>query len=299
MMLRAHAKVNLLLHVRRKREDGFHELHTVYQPLALHDLVQVAPTEGRPGIHLASDHSQVPLDERNTAHKAARLLAEHGKVDLQKNGVFIHIRKSIPLAGGVGGSAADAAPVLEALNHYWKLRLPRKQLHELGAKVGSDVPQALLKRLSEGTGRGERVTPYRKKLPRMRVVLVDALGDRYFGGAKDKTARLYQALSPRLAGLKVARKSSLAKVRAAIRSGKWERVEPLLENDFERVAFERHPELREVKQALRESGARAALLAGAGPVVFGLVGPEFDPGLVAMEARRRFPKARVWVTSTI
>ena len=149
----AYAKINLALHVRRRREDGYHELTTVFHAVSLFDEITVRNADvlslELTGEGLDEDGASLPLDQRNLAWRAAELMAAHVG---REPDVAIAMEKSIPVAGGMAGGSADAAAVLVAMNALWELGVPRRDLHALGAELGSDVPFALHGGTALGTG---------------------------------------------------------------------------------------------------------------------------------------------------
>ena len=153
--VRVPGKVNLYLGVGDRREDGFHELATVFHAVSLSDEVTVREADLLSLQVFGEGADEVPTDERNLAWQAAELMADHvGRAA----DVEITIAKSIPVAGGMAGGSADAAAVLVAMNELWELGVPRRDLHAMAAKLGSDVPFALHGGTALGTGRGEELT---------------------------------------------------------------------------------------------------------------------------------------------
>ena len=152
--VRVPGKVNLYLAVGDRRDDGYHELTTVFHAVSLLDEVTVRNADVL-SLELAGEGAEsLPTDERNLAWRAAELMAEHvGRAP----DVAITIEKSIPVAGGMAGGSADAAAVLVAMNSLWELGVPRRDLHTLAARLGSDVPFALHGGTALGTGRGEEL----------------------------------------------------------------------------------------------------------------------------------------------
>jgi 4-diphosphocytidyl-2-C-methyl-D-erythritol kinase len=152
----SYSKINLGLAIGPVRPDGFHELATLYQTLALHDLVTVEakPTTGESRITLTTNHPQVPTDARNTAWKMVELALARANVAGE---VAIHIEKNLPVQGGLGAGSANAAAALNGLEHELRLSLSGTARMELAAEVGSDVPLFLLGGAVMGTGRGECV----------------------------------------------------------------------------------------------------------------------------------------------
>ena len=152
----SYSKINLGLAIGPVRPDGFHELATLYQTLALHDLVTVEakPSTGESRITLTTNHPQVPTDARNTAWKMVELALKRANVAAE---VTIHIEKNLPVQGGLGAGSANAAAALNGLEHELRLSLSGTDRMELAAEVGSDVPLFLLGGAVLGTGRGECV----------------------------------------------------------------------------------------------------------------------------------------------
>src|SRR5712671_485964 len=152
--VRVPGKVNLYLAVGDRREDGYHELTTVFQAVSLLDEVTVRNADVLSLELVGEGADTLPTDERNLAWQAAELMADHvGRAP----DVSIMIDKSIPVAGGMAGGSADAAAVLVAMNSLWELNVPRRDLHGLAAQLGSDVPFALHGGTALGTGRGEEL----------------------------------------------------------------------------------------------------------------------------------------------
>ncbi len=163
----SYSKINLGLAIGPVRPDGFHELATLYQTLALHDLVTVDakprsqnrdlghPGSGESRITLTTNHPQVPTDARNTAWKMVELALARANVTAE---VTIHIEKNLPVQGGLGAGSANAAAALNGLEHELRLSLSGTDRMELAAEVGSDVPLFLLGGAVMGTGRGECVS---------------------------------------------------------------------------------------------------------------------------------------------
>ena len=152
--VRVPGKVNLYLGVGDRRDDGFHELTTVFHAVSLLDEITVRNADLLSLEMSGEGVESLPTDERNLAWQAAELMAEHvGRAP----DVAISIEKSIPVAGGMAGGSADAAAVLVGINTLWELGVPRRDLHALAAQLGSEVPFALHGGTALGTGRGEEL----------------------------------------------------------------------------------------------------------------------------------------------
>ena len=259
LTVRAPAKINLHLGVAPVRDDGFHPLHTVYQAIGLYDDVTVSTAEEwSVSVEPAGavDVSVVPLDEGNIAIRAGRLLAAHHGLE---RAARIEITKGIPVAGGMAGGSADAAATLLALDRLWELDTTDDDLLDLAARLGSDVPFALIGGTALGTGRGEQVRPIDDTGEWWWVVVPNADGL--------STPRVYAEFDRLGLGrpLEAARDLSVALV-----AGDPERLAPALHNDLQQAALSLRPDLAETLTALTESGARAAIVSGSGPTCLGL-----------------------------
>src|SRR5262245_53143742 len=150
LRLSSYAKINWTLDVLYKREDGYHELRTIYQTISLHDILTVSPTNGPIEVHC--EDPRVPCDETNLAFKSAQALREASGTS---KGARIEIEKRIPVAAGLGGGSSNAAATLLALIKLWQLEIHDLALFRIAASLGSDVPFFLLGGTALGVGRGE------------------------------------------------------------------------------------------------------------------------------------------------
>jgi 4-diphosphocytidyl-2-C-methyl-D-erythritol kinase len=256
--VRAHAKINLTLRVGPVQADGYHPLQTVFQSLALHDTLEVAP---RPGpFELTCSDPSVPVDDRNLVTRAARALwSALGKAG-DPRGVSIHLAKHIPMQAGLGGGSSDAASALLALARLWEPRGPRADVAGIAARLGSDVPYFLLGGTALGLSRGEDLYPL-DDLPPFWVVLALPA----FGVATADAYRWFDEDRRRRAG---ARPGPAGVVAA------WRGRPLVLLNDLEGPVARRHPEIGAARRALESAGARAAAMTGSGSAVFGLFAGE-------------------------
>jgi 4-diphosphocytidyl-2-C-methyl-D-erythritol kinase len=251
----AFAKVNLDLRILGVRPDGYHDLRTIFQSLALADLVTVIR---RPGpFEIACDDPRVPVDRRNLAWKAASLLWRSARLGRgEPRDLCITLQKRIPSEAGLGGGSADAAVTLMALNRLWKLALDGPSLARIGARLGADVPFFLVGGTALGLGRGDDIYPL-PDLPRVHVVLirpgfgvstVEAYG--WYDEELSHHGRREPPGRPRPAG--------------------WPAWAASLRNDLERPVLRHHPTIGRVRQLLMDAGAVTALMSGSGSAVFGL-----------------------------
>jgi 4-diphosphocytidyl-2-C-methyl-D-erythritol kinase len=252
-------KINLYLAVGDRRDDGYHEVTTVFHAVSLVDEVTVRNADVL-SLQLSGEGaSQLPVDERNLAWQAAELMADHvGRAP----DVSIAIDKSIPIAGGMGGGSADAAAVLVAINALWELGVPRRDLRTLAAKLGSDVPFALHGGTALGTGRGEELATV---LARNTFHWVLAFGE---GGLS--TPAVYTELDRLRLGEHGGagtppRLDDPGLVLAALAAGDPEQLAPLLGNELQAAAVSMDPALRRVLRAGVEAGAQAGIVSGSGP----------------------------------
>lgn len=256
--VRVPAKVNLELRVGPLREDGYHDLATVFQAVSLYDEVSVARWDDWQVVPAGAYAELIPTDETNLALRAARLVAERWHVD---EALSIRIDKDIPVAGGMAGGSADAAAALLACDHLWELGLDREDLAELAAELGSDVPFPLSGGTAMGSGRGEQLAPVLARGTFHWVFAISDTGlstpavfkecDRLRGdGARDVPP---PQVSPELM--------------AALRNGDAHALGKALHNDLEDAAFSLRPELRSLRDAGVAFGALGGIVSGSGPTV--------------------------------
>ena len=250
----AHAKVNLDLRVLGTRPDGYHELRTVFQSIALHDTV-IAQEKAGPFV-LKCRTPGVPLDDRNLVWRAAAALWKALGRAGDPADTIVTIEKAIPMQAGLGGGSADAAAALQVLGRVWG-GAPLSLLREVAAGVGSDAPFFLSGGTALGLGRGEEVYPL-VDLPRHWIVLVRPP----FGVSTVEAYSWYD--EDRAAGVREPR------IDVQILPVPWPSRAAQMINDLEAPVIRRHPEIGTIKAALREAGASAAAMSGSGSVVFGL-----------------------------
>ena len=266
LRVRAPAKINLDLRVLRRRPDGYHEVRTILQSIALHDTLSITPRRGPLTVRSAAP--RVPRDRENLVWTAAaalwRALGRPGDPD----GVSVSIRKRVPAAAGLGGASSDAAAALRALRLVWAPSASRRLLEGVAAEVGSDVPFFLHGGAVLGTGRGERL---RRLRPAQRYWVVLAAPG--FGVSTADAYRWWDVDAPDVAVRGGA---------TAAAPGGWRRDLGRLRNDLEAPVARRHAEIGALSARLRVAGALCAAMTGSGSVVFGL----FASRARAMRARR-------------
>ncbi|AWT54974.1 4-(cytidine 5'-diphospho)-2-C-methyl-D-erythritol kinase [Mycolicibacterium smegmatis] len=254
--VRVPGKVNLYLSVGDLRDDGYHDLTTVFHAVSLLDEVTVRNADVLSLRMIGEGAESLPADERNLAWRAAELMAEHvGRAP----DVEITIEKSIPVAGGMAGGSADAAGVLVAMNTLWELGVPRRDLHALAAQLGSDVPFALHGGTALGSGRGEDLATV---LARNTFHWVLAFAHRGLSTPK-VFGELDRLRADTTRGLP--RTDEPEPVLAALASGDPAELAALLGNDLQPAALSLYPELRRTLRAGVEAGALAGIVSGSGP----------------------------------
>jgi 4-diphosphocytidyl-2-C-methyl-D-erythritol kinase len=260
-VVRAPAKINLFLGCGERREDGFHELTTVYQAVSLYDELVARPGSGDVTVEVRGEGARaVPDDDDNLAVRAARLLAARAGVPAD---VHLQLDKGIPVAGGLAGGSADAAAALVACDALWGTGVSRADLLELAAELGSDVPFSLHGGTALGTGRGEQLT---EVLGHGQYHWVLALAE---GGLATPT--VYAELDRMRAVGGLHPWGSLDRVLAALRAGDAVALGTALSNDLQPAALRLRPDLRRALEAGRELGAVGAVVSGSGPTVAFLV----------------------------
>ncbi len=249
MRVKSFAKINLGLEVLGKREDGYHEIRTLFQTVEVYDLLEFWPLRQNEIFLMGNDNS-ISWDESNLVHRAARLLKE--QFDL-KGGIRIRVKKNIPAGRGLGGGSSNAATTLWSLNKIWDLGLGKRALMDLGSNLGADVPYFLEGGLCLGEGIGDRIAPLDDLSPRLCVLVLPSFplstADVYGRvpsslTSKDKDSKIIRFLESRDLGF--------------------------LENDLEEIVFRTHPQIKAIKHIFQKQGSELSLMSGSGSTIFGL-----------------------------
>lgn len=269
--MRAPGKINVYLGVGSSHDDGYHALATVFQAVSLYEDVYAHPSDGFSlEVHGDVDVSEVPLDDRNLAMRAAKMLAQAAGVTA---GVHLEIRKGVPVAGGMGGGSADAAAALVACDAVWGTELGTHRLHELAARLGADVPFALHGGTALGAGRGDELTPAlaRGRFDWVLVTSAEGLSTPEIYGRLDVLRTPGDALAdepPLSLDVPIA-------VLQALRAGDASELAPVMFNDLERAAIDGRPDLELTLAEGVRFGALAGIVSGSGPTIaFLCAGPD-------------------------
>jgi 4-diphosphocytidyl-2-C-methyl-D-erythritol kinase len=281
VVIRPPAKINLTLHVGPPRGDGYHDVRTLMQTVALCDTLTVTPRRGP--FALATRSPGVPADRTNLIWRAAEVFWRAIGRDGDPRDAHVRLAKQIPPAAGLGGGSADAAAALVALNTVWDARRSRHDLIRIAAELGADVPFFLFGGTAIGTGRGDELLPV-DDVKRFGVVIVKPS----FGVA---TADAYRWLDEHRAASESATGGS-----SHVLDVGWPTGPIKIENDLQEPVARRHAGIHEQVSALRREGALATAMSGSGSAVFGLFSEAAAP-----HAGRRLQRADwlVCVTRTL
>ena len=254
MIVFPNCKINLGLNILNKRSDGYHNLETIFYPIALKDSLEII--ENRQTVKSPTfpfTTSGIPISGKpssNLCVKAYRLLKQDFP-DIP--GVKIHLHKIIPSGAGLGGGSADAAFSLKVMNELFGLHLTNDQLIHYAAKLGSDCPFFIINKPCFAQGRGEILEEIQLDLTHFKFVIVNPL-------IHIDTGRAFLNMIP----------SKPKKTIKEIIAGPMESWKDELKNDFEKIIFPQHQEIMEIKESLYSHGAIYASMSGSGSTIFGI-----------------------------
>ena len=256
-------KINLGLNILRKREDGFHDIETIFYPVQLRDALEAVEHKGNdPALEFSVTGLTVDgKEEDNLCIKAYQLL----KKDFpQLPAIKMHLHKTIPMGAGLGGGSADAAFLLKLLDEKFNLSLSSEQLHNYALQLGSDCPFFIINKTCFASSRGEILETIDIDLSHYKIILVNP-------GIHINTGWAFSQLIP-----SVPKKNIKVIVTQPIETWKTELV-----NDFETPVFTSHPEIKNIKEELYGQGAVYAAMSGSGSTVFGIFDIAVSPTLFA------------------
>ncbi len=274
LQYQSHCKLNLGLQVLHKRDDGFHNLDSIFVELNLSDMIIFKKSQS---FQLTSNDDSIENLKDNTISKAY-----HAIQSLYRNNqeYSIHLVKNIPVGSGLGGGSSNAAVVLKALNDLWDIQLTNDELIEIAANIGSDVPFFINGGIQYIEGKGEILTPlHSTKLSQFTILLV-------YPEIHIETKWAFQSLKK---GLEVPK--TYNKFLDSNNQVNWK----LLKNDFENVVFSTYPKIGAVKKQLISRKVLYAGLSGSGSTVYGI----FVNKEEAIDASKLFPSYRTYITSPI
>lgn len=243
------AKINLGLNVVGKREDGYHDLETVFFPIMLSDKLTFGHSDK---TTFESNNSQLNELKDNLILKAIRLLKEHSRRNFN---LSVYIEKIIPIGGGLGGGSSNAAVTLKSINKMCNLGFNYSELAQLALRLGSDVPYFLNPVPCYAESRGEKLHPINLEIP-YPILVVNP-------GIKIQTAWAFSKIYPG---------QPMKNLRDVLNKSKFDfdEIKVYVKNDFEKIIFQTFPEIKKIKEDLFDSGAEFALMSGTGSTVYGI-----------------------------
>jgi len=264
--IKAHAKVNVGLQVNDQREDSYHNIHTVFQELELHDIVSLRKQPA--GWKITINDPKIPTDKNNTCIQAYLAIKQQFP---QIGGVSISLNKNIPSGAGLGGGSSNAATVLKGLRELYNLQIDDSDLAKVAVKIGADVPFFLYGGTQIGNGIGELLTTIDKSIDGYYLLIIPEIFI--------STEWAYRALKKNLKDeinrpnfARFLEENNLSKV--------------IFDNDFERIVIPTYPKIGNIKEGLLKTGAKYASLSGSGSTVFGI----YDDEATAKQAESHFQK---------
>ena len=264
----APGKINCYFKVGPPREDGYHEVASLYVAVSLTEQIEATlRTDGElllslePDSPVVSEPENFPLGSNNLVHQAAELLREHTGCTL---GADLHITKRVPIAGGMGGGSADAAATLVACNELWGTGLDREELGRLGARLGADVPFALMGGAAIGLGIGDKLAPLLTRAKTHWVLIPASYGL--------STPRVYGMLDRLRSGTEVEVPQEIdPAVIEALMASDAPALSQVLANDLTQASLALAPELGTMRDMAEGAGALRAMVSGSGPTLALLV----------------------------
>lgn len=253
----ANCKINLGLHVTEKRNDGFHNIQTIFYPIHLKDIVEIISSTNQSFEYSNSGLPVTGSFENNLCYKAYKLVRNLFPDKVPE--IKLHLHKTIPIGAGLGGGSANAAATLLLLNEKYSLDISEKHLIEIALELGSDVPFFILNTPCFASGRGEILESINIDLSNYKMLIVNPK-------IHISTAWAFSKIIPTFP------KYSLKEIiHSPIRE--WKNN---LSNDFENSVFEHYPEVRFLKETLYTHGAIYAAMSGSGSTVFGIFDKEIE-----------------------
>ncbi|HXS56025.1 MAG TPA: 4-(cytidine 5'-diphospho)-2-C-methyl-D-erythritol kinase [Hanamia sp.] len=249
MVIFPNCKINLGLNIIRKRDDGFHDLETVFYPLPIHDVLEII-TDDESTNHFFNTGIFTGEHEDNLCLKAYHLI----KNDFPElPAIKMQLHKVIPMGAGLGGGSADAVFTLLLLNQKYNLYISQQKLFEYALSLGSDCPFFLINKPSLAYGRGEVSTPIPLSLAGYKMLIVNP-------GIHINTKDIFSKIIPAIPSKKI----------SVIIGQPVETWKDELKNDFEKIVFQKHPEISDIKNQMYRNGAIYASMTGTGSTIFGI-----------------------------
>ena len=252
VIINSNAKVNIGLKVLKKREDGYHDIVTVFQEINLFDIISISKKSK--GCDFNSNATWLMNDKTNLCVIAYEAMKKKFDID----GVDIDLTKNIPRGSGLGGGSSNAASIMKGIRELYSLNISDKELEEIASQIGADVPFFIRGSIQLGEGIGDRLTPLKINISgKYLIIIPDTEIDTSWAYSKFKNDLDSSILPINFASLSNEKTISLDKLQ-------------FFENDFESIVVPTYPEIGKIKEALHALGARFASLSGSGSTVFGI-----------------------------
>lgn len=270
----AYAKINLVLDVLRKREDGYHEVAMVMQAIELNDTIQLREAERN---WITTNNRHIPMNMNNLAMRAVTLMQREFPDSVPK--LEVSLEKRIPVAAGMAGGSADCAAVMLGINQICNLGLTKAQLEQLSAQLGSDIPFCIGGPTALATGRGEIIEPL-PECPELYLVLVKPP----FGVS---TPKVYGNLRVH----EITDHPDIQHCIQGLHKGDKLQILESMGNVLEQSTFELQPKVKSIKDGMRACGAEHVLMSGSGPTVFAAFAEYSDAEIYYSKLKRQYPSA--------
>lgn len=264
------AKINLGLNIVRRRPDGYHDIETIFYPIALQDVVEIVPAQGNESTLTTYGRAINCPVEKNLVMKAYRALEK--EFNLPPMDIYLH--KNIPDGAGLGGGSSDAASVLLILNEIFALNIPKSELASRASRLGADCAFFIYNSPMMATGIGDILSPVEVPLQGKSLLLIKP-------DVSVPTAEAYSKVTPQKSETPL----------PSLMASPIETWRDTLKNDFEPSVFAAHPELATIKQQIYDLGAVYASMSGSGSSIFGI----FDSAIMAENAKAKFTDTAAYV----
>lgn len=283
IQLNAYAKINLGLDVIGKRPDGYHEVRMIMQTIGLHDKLSIN-TIHNPNIKMKTNLPFLPVNDKNIVYKAVSLIKEKYQI---KEGIYINLKKRIPVSAGLAGGSTDAAAALIGMNKLFDLDLSLEDLMDIGVTLGADVPYCLIGGTALSEGIGEKLTSL-PPFPDSNILIVKP-------NINVSTKKIYGNFDLS----KVENHPNIDGIITGIKDNNLQEATNHFANVLETVTVKMHPKINIIKETMLNQGALTSLMSGSGPTVFGI----FDDNKKAQDAFYHFKTSnfryRVFLTKPV
>jgi 4-diphosphocytidyl-2-C-methyl-D-erythritol kinase len=264
LTIKSPAKINIGLNILSKREDGYHNLETIFYPINLFDELLIREDDK---FDLVTNSPQLNIENNNTIMAARKIISELTGIEIKAS---VTLNKKIPIGAGMGGGSSDGAAALILFNRFYNLKLSNEVLSSLALKIGSDAPFFIEPKPKFGSLRGEILEPIGLIIDKP-ILIVNP-------GIHISTSWAFSKIKPQIPG------THLNRILFG-KQGDLSIFKDIIVNDFEPSVFHFHPEIKQIKQRMYDVGAEFSLMTGSGSTVFGI----FPDITFAQNALKEFP----------